>query len=135
MEKDILLTAVGHLFEELEEKYTPYAKVLAHFVNCKADILNRIEELRPSQGPQISLPGLKMGGAEPSFDRYRVNLFVDNGAQQGAPVIYEANPTYFNLFGRIEHVIQMGNASTNFTMIKAGAIHRANGGYMTPDRR
>ena len=135
MEKDVLLAAVGHLFEELEGKYAPYPKVLAHFANCKADILNRIEELRPSQGPQISLPGLKMGGSEPSFDRYRVNLFVDNGAQQGAPVVYEANPTYFNLFGRIEHVIQMGNASTNFTMIKSGAIHRANGGYLILDCR
>ncbi|HKK00697.1 MAG TPA: ATP-binding protein [Desulfuromonadales bacterium] len=135
MEKDVLLTAVGHLFEELEEKYAPYPKVLTHFANCKTDILGRIEELRPSQGPQISLPGLKMGGSEPSFGRYRVNLFVDNSAQQGAPVVYEANPTYFNLFGRIEHVIQMGNASTNFTMIKAGAIHRANGGYLILDCR
>ena len=135
MEKDVLLSAVGHLFEELEEKYASYPKVLAHFSNCKSDIRNRIDELRPSQGPQISLPGLKMGGAEPSFDRYRVNLFVDNGSQKGAPVVYEANPTYFNLFGRIEHIIQMGNASTNFTMIKAGAIHRANGGYLILDCR
>ena len=50
-------------------------------------------------------------------------------------MVYEANPTYFNLFGRIEHVIQMGNASTNFTMIKPGALHRANGGYLILDCR
>ena len=54
---------------------------------------------------------------------------------KGAPVIYEANPTYFNLFGRIEHIIQMGNACTNFTMIKPGALHRAIGGYLILDCR
>ena len=53
----------------------------------------------------------------------------------GAPVVYEANPTYFNVFGRLEHVIQMGNAITNFTMIKPGALHRANGGYLILDCR
>ena len=53
----------------------------------------------------------------------------------GAPIIYEANPTYFNVFGRIEHVIQMGSAMTNFQMIKPGAIHRANGGYLILDCR
>jgi len=76
-----------------------------------------------------------VGEQEPSFDRYRINLFIDNGSSQGAPVVYEANPTYFNLFGRIEHVIQMGNAITNFTMIKPGALHRANGGYLILDCR
>ena len=55
--------------------------------------------------------------------------------EAGAPVVYEANPTYFNLFGRIEHIVQMGNATTNFNMIKAGALHRANGGYLILDTR
>jgi len=64
-----------------------------------------------------------------------VNLFIDNSSLSGAPVIYEANPTYFNVFGRIEHVIQMGSAATNFQMIKTGAIHRASGGYLILDCR
>ncbi|BCR04106.1 ATP-dependent protease [Desulfuromonas versatilis] len=135
MEKEILLFAVGHLFEELEQKYQEQQEVLDHFQGCKKDILERIDEFRPAQGPQISLPGLKQGGQEPSFDRYRINLFIDNRDLQGAPVVYEANPTYFNLFGRIEHVIHMGGATTNFTMIKAGALHRANGGYLILDCR
>lgn len=135
MEKDMLSYAMVHLFEELEEKYKEHEKVKAHFDNCKKDILERIEEFRPSEGPKIALPGMKMGGQEPSFDRYLVNLFIDNSCLKGAPVIYEANPTYFNLFGRIEHIIQMGNAITNFTMIKSGALHRANGGYLILDCR
>lgn len=136
MEKDVMLFAIGHLFEELEEKFKEREKVLEHFANCKKDILERIEEFRPSEGPKIAIPGLKMGGQEPpSFDRYRVNLFLDNSELKGAPVVYEANPTYFNLFGRIEHIIQMGGATTNFTMIKPGALHRANGGYLILDCR
>ncbi len=135
MEKDVLLFAVGHLFEELEKKYQNHEEVLSHFEGCKKDILDRIDEFRPSQGPQITLPGMKPGGQEPSFDRYLVNLFVENSDLKGAPVVYEANPTYFNLFGRIEHLIQMGGATTNFTMIKSGALHRANGGYLILDCR
>ncbi|MEJ2201054.1 MAG: ATP-binding protein [Desulfuromonadaceae bacterium] len=135
MEKEQLLFVVGHLFEELEEKYRDFDQVLEHFADSKKDLLERIEEFRPSEGPSLSIPGLKGGGQGPSFDRYRVNLFVDNAEGECAPVIYEANPTYFNLFGRIEHVIQMGNAITNFTMIKPGALHRANGGYLILDCR
>ncbi len=134
MEKDILLFAVGHLLEDLEKKYHDQPPVLEHFAACKKDILDRIEELRPSSGPQLPFANLK-GGQEVSFERYRVNLFIDNSDRSGAPVVYEANPTYFNLFGRVEHIIQMGNASTNFTMIKPGALHRANGGYLILDCR
>lgn len=135
MEKDVLMAAIGHLFDELEEKYGKFEKVLEHFAHCKKDILEHIDAFRPSQGPQIMLPGMKGNDQESVFERYKVNLFVDNSEQKGSPVVYEANPTYFNLFGRIEHIIQMGNASTNFTMVKAGAIHRANGGYLILDCR
>jgi lon-related putative ATP-dependent protease len=135
MEKNFLNNALQHLFEDLEEKYRDNEKVLEHFQNCREDLLNRVEEFRPGQGPQVTLGGMKGGRQEPSFEQYRVNLFVDNSALEGAPVIYEPNPTYFNLFGRIEHIIQMGNATTNFTMIKPGALHRANGGYLIVDCR
>ncbi|AMV71639.1 ATP-binding protein [Desulfuromonas carbonis] len=134
MEKKVMLFAIGHLFDELEEEFSGFAPVLDHFAACKKDLVERIDEFRPSQGPQISIPGLQ-GNQEPSFERYLVNLFVDNSELDGAPVIYEANPTYFNLFGRIEHTIQMGNATTNFTMIKPGALHRAIGGYLILDCR
>src|SRR5690606_22618260 len=64
------------------------------------------------------------------FRKYQVNVFVDNTQQEGAPVIIETNPTYYNLFGRIEKNIEHGMYLTDFTMVKAGAIHRANGGYL-----
>jgi len=135
MEQQMLLYTLGHHFEELEEKYDKHEQVLRHFEGCKKDIVGRIEELRPGN-QQMSIGNLRIGGQqEISFDRYRINLFLDNSGSQGAPVVYESNPTYFNLFGRVEHVIQMGNASTNFTMIKPGALHRASGGYLILDCR
>jgi len=135
MEKAVLLYAIGHLFEHLEEKYQDYERIIEHFEQCKADIVARIDEMRPPKGPQFSIPGLGPQQPGPSFERYQINLLVDNSDLEGAPVVYEANPTYFNLFGRIEHVIQMGNATTNFQMIKSGALHRANGGYLILDCR
>ncbi len=135
MEKAVLLFAVGHLFEALEPKYREFERVMEHFEACKKDLIGRIDELRSPKEPQINIPGLTTQPKEPSFDRYQVNLLVDNSQCEGAPVAYEANPTYFNLFGRIEHIIQMGSATTNFHMIKAGALHRANGGYLILDCR
>jgi lon-related putative ATP-dependent protease len=135
MEKAMLLFAVGHLFNELEPKYRKYDRVMDHFAACKKDLIGRVDELRSQRAPQVQIPGLSLQQQEPAFDRYQINLLVDNGQCEGAPVIYEANPTYFNLFGRIEHIIQMGSASTNFHMIKAGALHRANGGYLILDCR
>lgn len=134
LEKTFLLSVMGHLFEVLEEKYKDHEPVLEHFALSREDILSRMEEFQPGQ-QTITLPGMKKEGPESEFDRYRINLFVDNSELTGAPVVYEPNPTYFNLFGRIEHVIQMGNAVTNFTMIKPGALHRANGGYLILDCR
>ena len=64
------------------------------------------------------------------FTQYKVNLFIDNSENQHAPIIFERNPTFNNLFGWIEHEEQNGYLSTNFTKIKPGSIHKANGGYL-----
>jgi predicted ATP-dependent protease len=67
------------------------------------------------------------------WQRYAVNLFVDNREAQGAPVVYEANPTLFNLIGRVDHRSVMGTMVTDVSLIRAGALHRANGGYLVLD--
>jgi lon-related putative ATP-dependent protease len=64
------------------------------------------------------------------FRRYKVNVIVDNSQLKGAPVIFEENPTYLNLFGRIEKEAQFGSFTTDFTLVKGGSIHKANGGYL-----
>ena len=69
-------------------------------------------------------------GRQDVFFRYRVNLSVGNGQLEGAPVVVEPNPTYYNLVGRVEYQGELGTLRTNFTMVKPGALHRANGGYL-----
>jgi predicted ATP-dependent protease len=76
------------------------------------------------------LPFLKMPKSEPSLLKYTVNTIVNNGETKGAPVVFESNPTYLNLFGRIEYKVTYGMATTDFTMIRAGSVHKANGGYL-----
>jgi lon-related putative ATP-dependent protease len=73
---------------------------------------------------------MKMQKAEPTFTRYTVNVLVNNKDTKGAPCVFESNPTYFNLFGRLEHKFQYGVATTDFSMIKSGSLHKANGGYI-----
>ncbi|MDH3961094.1 MAG: AAA family ATPase, partial [Desulfuromonadales bacterium] len=135
MEKSMMLIAIDQMYEEMQKKYHDFEHVVAYFEACKEDLLGRIEEFREQRKPQLIIPGMTIQTNEPSFDCYQVNLLVDNSECEGAPVVYETNPTYFNLFGRIEHIIEMGSASTNFHMIKAGALHRANGGYLILDCR
>ena len=67
--------------------------------------------------------------------RYQVNVIVARSPNEGAPVVLEDQPTYQNLVGRVEHVSQMGTLLTDFTLIKAGALHQANGGYLILDAR
>jgi lon-related putative ATP-dependent protease len=136
LDRDLGLSAVGRHIAPLKEKYADNAKVLQYLDAVQEDMLLNLEDFKPQPPPQSPIPGLKMPRQEPSFDRYQVNVFVDNTGAEGAPVIFESNPTYTNLFGRIEHIMQMsGVATTNFTLIKPGALHKANGGFLVIDAR
>ena len=89
------------------------------------------EELR---GPAEAQPALPFMPAPGRFlDRYEVNVLVDRHGLTGAPVVLEPNPTYGNLMGRTEHRVHFGTLVTDFSLIRAGALHRANGGYLVLD--
>jgi len=134
-DRDLGMSCLGHRLGPISEKYTGLEKVLAYLDAVQEDILNNLEDFKP-QSTQPQIPGIKMTRQEPTFERYEVNVLVDNKDTVGAPVVFESNPTYNNLFGRIEHVMQYGGvAVTDFTMIRAGALHRANGGYLVVDAR
>jgi lon-related putative ATP-dependent protease len=136
LDRDLGLSAVGHDINPLEEKYAAFAKVMQYLDAVKEDILLNLEDFKEQPPQQSPIPGLKFPRQEPSFERYQVNVLVDNKETEGAPVVFEPNPTYNNLFGRIEHIMQMGGAAvTSFTLIKPGALHRANGGYLIVDAR
>jgi lon-related putative ATP-dependent protease len=130
LEKDAALSAVGHLIDELKNKYKAHEKISAYLQAVQRDILDNLADFKTQEEQAPQMPFMKMPKAEPSFTKYIVNALVNNGGSRGAPCIFESNPTYYNLFGRIEHKIQYGLALTDFSMIKAGSLHKANGGYL-----
>ncbi|MBI5327293.1 MAG: AAA family ATPase [Deltaproteobacteria bacterium] len=130
LDREVVQYVVNPLMNELLDKYKEYPEVLKYLNQVKEDVLVRSEDFRPKEELAITLPGLKLPKVETSFERYSVNLLVNNKDAKGAPVVIETNPTYYDLFGRVEHRVQYGVAMTDFTMIKAGSIHRANGGYL-----
>jgi len=137
LDRNLGLAAVGHHIDPLKEKYAEFQKVTEYLEAVQEDILLNLEDFKDHSPQQPSpIPGMRAPHQEPSFERYAVNVLVDNKDTDGAPVVFEPNPTYSNLFGRIEHVMQMGGmATTNFTLVKPGALHRANGGYLIVDAR
>ena len=125
--------AVNHLIDELKSQYHALPEVLAYLDAVQKDIIEHVDEFR-GQPESPVLPFAAAPRSEP-FQRYKVNLLVDHGEQPGMPIISEDLPSYLNLIGRIEHRAQMGTLVTDFTLIKSGALHRANGGYLILDAR
>ena len=133
LEQQAVLSSIGLLIDELKHKYKEAAELLNYFDEVKEDILEHLEDFKVQEEQALPLSFMKPSKTEPSFARYSVNLFVNNRDTKGVPVIVESNPTYYNLFGRIEYKVQYGVAVTDFTMIKAGSLQRANGGYLVTD--
>lgn len=129
LDREVVQYVVNPLINELIEKYREFENVVTYLVEVKENLLSSIDDFRVGEEPQLPF-GLKMPFDGPSFVRYRVNLFVSNENTTGAPVVVETNPTYYNLFGRVEHMFQYGVASTDFSMMRSGAVQRANGGYL-----
>ena len=127
LDQDVALYVVGHHMEELREKYQDLPQVLDYLKDVQEDILKNIDDLKRRPGAQGPFP---FPTPEPSFIQYQVNVFVDHSETKGAPVIMENNPTYPNLFGAVERRAQFGALVTDFTLIRAGALQRANGGYL-----
>lgn len=159
LNEEVTEFAVGDLFEELRGRYEDEDDVLEYLEDVQADVIERASDImqavRMEQQPQMAqqmaqqmqaqqgggggpaAPGMGQdsGDASPIFRRYKVNVLVDNGEQEGAPVVYEDHPTLENLVGQVEYVAQFGALMTDFNLIRDGALHRANGGYLVLDAR
>jgi lon-related putative ATP-dependent protease len=133
LEREATLSSVGHRIDELKNKYKDNADVMNYFEEVKEDILENLNDFKPQEENAPSLPFMRFQKTEPSFVRYNVNVLVNNSEIKGAPVVIENNPTYYNLFGRVEHKVQYGIATTDLTMIKPGSLQLANGGYLVID--
>ncbi|HYL23555.1 MAG TPA: AAA family ATPase [Burkholderiales bacterium] len=137
LNREVTGTAIGGLIDDLETQYRSLPQVHEYLVKVEQDMLDHAEVFRQTKDgePQV-LFGLPLPQPEPDespLRRYAVNVLIEHSGAHGAPVIYEDNPTHDALVGRIEHISRMGALVTDFTLIKAGALHRANGGYLVLD--
>jgi len=134
LNREMAEVSIGSLMGELNDKYNKVPEVLDYLKAVREDMVANIKEIigQETEGETSSLPipGQRLKQGAPFLRRYQVNLLVDHSQSHGAPVIFEDNPTYQNLIGRVEHLAQMGALITDFNLIKPGALHRANGGYL-----
>lgn len=127
----VSMAAVGRLIDELRGKHKESNEILTYLDSVQDDVINSVADFCASD--EDDSVSLATGKRDAVFRRYEVNVLVDNSETQGAPIIFEDNPTYQNLVGRIEHVSTMGALITDFSLIKAGALHQANHGYLVID--
>lgn len=123
---------VEQMIAWIEKNYQEFPEVVTYLGAVKQNAIENAAAFLPAAGePETEYAVTRVS----EFHEYRVNVIVDNRDNQAAPVIFEDNPTYQNLTGRVEYVSQMGTLITDFTLIKPGALHRANGGYLIIDAR
>ena len=128
--------AIALMMDELRAGYCELPDVVQHLDAVEQDIKENADDfLTPTQPPQGTPTPAPVEEAvtEARFRRYQVNVIVDNGGRHGAPVIYEDNPTHQTLVGRVEYMARFGALVTDFNLLTAGALHRANGGYLMLD--
>ncbi|HWA48247.1 MAG TPA: ATP-binding protein [Dongiaceae bacterium] len=124
--------AVAHLIEELRRAMQDLPEVIAYLGEVERDIIENANDFLPQA--RSMPPGMENGeGGSPSFRRYQVNVLVENAPDQGAPIYYEDRPNHQTVVGRVEHMARFGTLVTDFNLLKAGALHKANGGYLIID--
>ena len=132
LNKEVALYALGSQMQNLLEKYQATSEVTGFLKAVENDILDNLAQFvrRGGAEAQPQLPFAMPWMKEEPYKKYEVNVVIDNSETKGAPVVVETNPTYHNLLGRTEKEAQFGALTTDFSMIRGGSIHKANGGYL-----
>lgn len=134
LDSRVALAAAGYHLDGLKEKYKHCENVLRYLDEVQDDILVNIGDFLQPDESEVAHPlqdMLQRSQKSSNFPlKYEVNLIVDHTDTEGAPVITADNPTFYNLLGKVEYESRMGVMSTNFTKIKPGFLHEANGGYL-----
>lgn len=148
LNQEVAQYSISPMFDELRKQYGDIEKVEEHLNAVEKDILNNLKTflsggqggqgeggiMAQMQQQQQKIPGEgEIDINSPAMRRYKVNLLVDHSESKGAPVVFEDNPTYANLVGKVEHMSHMGTLTTDFNLIKPGALHQANGGSLIID--
>lgn len=131
LNEEVALAVSKHLIDNLAANYNAYPEVTAHLENIQADLLKNVEVFLEEGEEQSALAAATMDNKLPR--RYQLNVMVHHDAAGHAPIVVEENPNYNNLFGVVENVTYKGTVFTDFTLIRPGALHRANGGYLLMD--
>ncbi len=132
LNEEVTAHAVSVQLADLKAKYRSMPRVAAYLDDVQDNIIRNAEDFQQTETP--SLPFLSRD-SEQLYSQYEVNLLVDNAGADKAPVVYEANPNYPNIIGRIEHRAEMGTLMTDFRLVRSGALLQANGGYLILDTR
>lgn len=143
LNKEFANFAVGGLIDELRQKYEDLSAVVDFLDDVQQDIIENVQDFlsQAEEDQQNASQGSNPGPQSPfqkdspQMRRYKVNVLVDHSDSDSAPVVFEDNPTFQNVLGRIEHLARMGALMTDFNLIKPGALHRANGGYLLLEAR
>ncbi len=130
LQRQVAARVVDREIADFRDTYAAIAGVLSYLDEVRADILDRVDIFLPREGEQPAEGPPARPGEPPGLRRYAVNLLVDHSKTQGAPVVIADHPTYSYLVGRIEHEVRFGALVTDFTLVKGGDLHRANGGYL-----
>jgi len=129
LNQEVATYVIGHRVDTLIEKYKEFSEVKIYLEEVKSDILeNLLKFIQEPKAPKVPFPAPWL--EDLPFRKYEVNVIVDNSHLQGAPIVLELNPTHQHLLGRIEKEAQFGVLTTDFTMIRGGSLHQANGGYL-----
>ncbi|WP_020410503.1 Lon protease family protein [Hahella ganghwensis] len=131
LNEEVALAVSEHLIAALIKKYSQYQEVVSHLESVQEDILKNVEVFLEDGEEQAALAAATMDNKLPR--RYQINVMVHHDSTGHAPIVVEDNPTYNNLFGAVESVTYKGTVFTDFTLIRPGALHRANGGYLLMD--
>jgi lon-related putative ATP-dependent protease len=129
---------VDNALSELLETFADCPNVIEYLNEVRKDVVANVEQFvsGAEEQQQQQLPAfLRRGQGEGWFQRYKVNVLAESREREHAPVVLEDNPTYHNLIGRIEHRAEFGAMITDFTQIRDGALHRANGGYLVVEAK
>ena len=137
LERELAAAVARQVFDRARDALRDVPIALAFLDDIERDVIAHADRFLHKPEPELQEAlhqALAPGEHEDHLLRgYQVNLLVDHGEARGAPVVYEDNPTYANLIGRIDHQPRLGALVTDFSLIRAGALHRANGGYLLLD--
>jgi lon-related putative ATP-dependent protease len=137
LDRLVTANAAGQLIDEVRARWADVPAVLEYLADVGKDVVDNASDFLPTPEGTDAVKALlgARSADRKAARRYEVNVLIAQSSRSGAPVVYEDHPTLANLVGRVEFVSELGNLVTDFSLIQAGALHRANGGYLIVDAR